>query len=271
MIHRHIHKAFKHTFIPHKENDFRPHFLREHVVLSIVIASILALLLSVTSYLVIRKTTFGTLVASSVLIDLTNETRRDLGLLPLLKNDQLQQSSFEKGVEMASLGYFAHASPDGSTPWKFFKSAQYSFIYAGENLALNFSTSKQVHEGWLNSPKHRDNIVDQKFREIGISVVPSLYQQKPVLFVVQHFGLPKSQLSLPEKAPVYSSLFERLIFSGSYYIELVYFFLIALIIMAIVLMIVIETEERHKKHILYGVLMLAIVILCTLINSELLQ
>lgn len=271
MIHRHIHTALKHTFIPHKENDFRPHFLREHVVLSIVIASILALLLSVTSYLVIRKTTFGTLVASSVLIDLTNETRRDLGLLPLLKNDQLQQSSFEKGLEMASLGYFAHASPDGSAPWKFFKNAQYPFTYAGENLALNFSTSKQVHEGWLNSPKHRDNIVDQKFREIGISVVPSLYQKKPVLFVVQHFGLPKSQLSLPEKSPVYSSVFERLIFSGSYYIELVYFFLIALIIMAILLMIIIEAEKRHKKHILYGVLMLIIVILCALINAELLQ
>jgi hypothetical protein len=271
MIHHHIHKAFKHTFIPHKENDFRPHFLREHVVLSIVIASILALLLSVTSYLVIRKTAFGTLVASSVLIDFTNETRSELGLMPLLKNDQLQKSSLEKGLEMASLGYFAHASPDGSAPWKFFKSAQYPFTYAGENLALNFSTSKQVHKGWLDSPKHRDNIVDPKFREIGISVVPSLHLQKPVLFVVQHFGLPKDPVATFDETPVYSSLFERLIFSGSYYIEIVYFFLIALIIMAILLMIIIEMEERHKKHILYGALMLVIVILCALINAELLQ
>ncbi len=271
MIHRHIHKAFKHTFIPHKDNDYRPHFLREHVVLTIVIASILALILSVTSYLVIRKTTFGTLVASSVLIDFTNETRRDLGLPPLIKNDLLERSSFEKANEMARLGYFAHASPDGSAPWKFFKAVNYPYTYAGENLALNFATSKQVHEGWLNSPKHRDNIIDPKFKEIGISVVPSEYKEKPVLFVVQHFGLPQNALPESIENLKYSSILERLIFSSSYYIEMLYFLLIGIILMAIMLMIVIETEVRHKKHIIYGVLMLIIVILCTLINAELLS
>lgn len=270
MIHRHIHRAFKHAFVPHKGNDFRPHFLREHVVLTIVIVSILALLVSVTSYLVIRKTAFGSLVASSVLIDFTNETRKELGLSPLVRNNLLQESSLEKGQEMARLGYFAHASPDGSAPWKFFKAVSYSYKYAGENLALNFATSKQVHEGWLNSPKHRDNIVDSKFQEIGISVIPSTYKEKPVLFVVQHFGLPQNQLSQVKEPSLYSSFFERVLFSGSYYIEMLYFFLIGIILMAIILMIIIEVEERHKKHILYGILMLMIVILCTLINAELL-
>jgi hypothetical protein len=270
MIHRHIHKAFKHTFIPHKDNDYKPHFLREHVVLSIVIASILFLLLSVTSYLVIRKTTYGTLVASSVLIDLTNTTREELGLNPLVKNELLQQSSLEKGREMASLFYFAHDSPDGSAPWKFFKGAKYAYSYAGENLALNFSTSEQVHTGWLNSPKHRDNIIDPQFQEIGISVIPSLYQEKPVLFVVQHFGVPVPKLSAIEEHKEYSTFFEKSIFNSSYYIEMFYFFLIGLILMAILLMIIIEAEERHTKHIIYGILMLIIVIICTLINAELL-
>lgn len=270
MIHHHIHKAFKHAFVPHEGNDYRPHFLREHVVLTVVIVSILSLLLSVTSYLIIRKTAFGTLVASSVLIDFTNDTRQELDLPFLVRNELLQNSSLQKAKDMANLAYFAHESPDGSAPWKFFKMAHYGYSYAGENLALNFPTSKRVHEGWLNSPKHRDNIVDPKFQEIGISVLSSLYQGKPVLFVVQHFGLPKEEAFVPKEAPTYSSFVERTIFSGSYYIEMVYFLLIGVILMAIILMIVIEVEQRHKKHIVYGILMLIIVILCALINAELL-
>ncbi len=271
MIHHHIHKAFKHAFIPHEGNDYRPKFLREHTVLTIVILSILFLLISVTSYLVIRKTAYGTLVASSVLIDYTNDTRKEYSLPPLYKNDLLQNSSMAKAEDMANAGYFAHDSPDGSTPWKFFKIAGYVYSYAGENLALNFPTSRSVHEGWLNSPKHRDNIIDPKFQEIGISVLSSIYHDKPVLLVVQHFGLPKESTQLTTTNPSYSSFFEKILFSGSYYIELSYFLLIGIIIMAILLMIVIEVEKHHKKHIIYGVLMLAIVVLCALINAELLQ
>jgi Cysteine-rich secretory protein family len=271
MIHKHIHKTFKQVFIPHEGNDYRPHFLREHIVLTIVIMSILSLLLSVTSYLVIRKTTYGTLVASAVLIDFTNDTRHELNLPLLVKNELLQLSSLEKAEDMAKFSYFAHNSPDGSTPWKFFKLAKYDYGYAGENLALNFPTSRSVYEGWLNSPKHKDNIVDPKFEEVGISVVSSLYQNKPVLFVVQHFGLPKNKITTPTEIPRYASFFEQLIFSSSYYLEMGYFLLIGITLMAIILMIVIEVEKRHKKHIVYGVLMLLIIILCSLINSELLS
>lgn len=271
MIHRHIHKALKHTFIPHEGNDYRPHFFREHVVLSIVIISILSLLLSVTSYLIIRKTAYGTLVASSVLIDFTNRTREGVGLSPLIRNDLLQESSHLKAEEMSSLHYFAHESPDGGGPWKFFKQAHYPFVYAGENLALNFNTSKQVHEGWLASKKHKDNIVDNKFKEIGISVLPAQYEGRSILFVVQHFGLPKDTSLLSQEKPVYSSFFERLLFSGSSYVETFYFFLIGLVLMATVLLIIIETEKKHMKHIVYGVLMLAALIILTLINAELLS
>ena len=91
-----------------------------------------------------------------------------------------------------------------------------------------------------------------------------------MLFVVHHFGLPKEEAFVPKEAPTYSSFVERTIFSGSYYIEMVYFLLIGVILMAIILMIVIEVEQRHKKHIVYGILMLIIVILCALINAELL-
>lgn len=270
MIHRHIHKAFKHAFVPHEGNDFRPHFLREHTVLTIVIISILFLLLSATSYLVLRKTVYGTLVVSSVLIDFTNQTRQELGLPPLYRNSNLDKSSLLKAKEMDTLAYFSHESPDGTAPWKFFRAANYEYAYAGENLALNFPTSKKVHDGWLNSPKHRDNIVDPRYKEIGISVISSVYAEKPVLFVVQHFGLPKEILNRTEKVASYSSLPEKILFSGSRYIELFYFFLIAIICMALLLMIIIEVEERHKKHILYGFLMLILVIICSLTNAQLL-
>ena len=44
-----------------------------------------------------------------------------------------------KADDMATKGYFAHTSPDGKNSWYWFKQAGYTFTYAGENLALDFS------------------------------------------------------------------------------------------------------------------------------------
>lgn len=74
---------FRHLFIPHKENDYKPHFFREHIVLSITIGSVLLLIISYTSYTVIRTTAFGSRVISSVLVELTNRTRIEHGVPPL--------------------------------------------------------------------------------------------------------------------------------------------------------------------------------------------
>jgi hypothetical protein len=64
----------------------------------------------------------------------------------------------------------------------------YQFTYAGENLAVNFTDSADVTNAWMASPLHKANILSPDFKEIGISMHDTVYQDKNTIFVVQMFG-----------------------------------------------------------------------------------
>jgi hypothetical protein len=89
---------------------------------------------------------------------------------------------------MLKNGYFAHNSPSGITPWKWFDDVDYAYVYAGENLAIDFNTGEGVHEAWMNSPGHRQNILNPHYRDIGIAVVSGAFQDRTTTIVIQHFG-----------------------------------------------------------------------------------
>ena len=129
-------------------------------------------------------------VVTSNLISLTNEDRSDNGLGTLTVNPQLTAAAQAKADDMAAKGYFAHVSPDGRTSWTWFKEAGYSFSYAGENLAVDFTDSSNVNQAWLNSPTHRANIMNSHFSEIGIATAEGEYEGHKTIFVVQMFGTP---------------------------------------------------------------------------------
>jgi hypothetical protein len=200
-VHKKIHHHLKHVFIPHEHNDYKPHFFRE-VSVGILIATSLALFsLSAGSAYVAKATEFGKRVIVSVLIDLTNKNRVDAGLTTLKHSSLLDDSSLLKARDMVENNYFAHESPTGVTPWHWFEKAGYSFVYAGENLAVNYFDSESVDKAWLNSPTHKANIVNPKFKEIGISARDGMYKGENTIYVVQMFGTPLSGVTeedLPE-------------------------------------------------------------------------
>lgn len=281
MIHRKIASFLKHTFIPHEGNEYKPHFFREHVILSILIGSVLLLLVSFTSYVVIRSTTFGSSVVSSVLIDLTNQTRTQNGLSPLANNQQLHSAALLKGEDMSERNYFSHFAPDGTTPWHWFAKAGYTFLFAGENLAINFRSSDEVTRAWMASPKHRENILDPRYEDIGIATIPAVSNDKKVLFVVQLFGKPEKHATSQPPVTTPDSLspsstfqpaafYEKSIFNASYYIHKLYMLLAGILIVALLMMIFIEIRKQHFFHILYGVLLIIVVIICSAINVLLL-
>jgi hypothetical protein len=129
-------------------------------------------------------------IIASVLVDLTNGDRSDSNLADLKVNPLLVRAAQAKADDMAANGYFAHTSPDGKDPWYWFKQANYNFSYAGENLAIDFSDSSDVETAWMNSPKHRANILNGHFTEIGIATAVGYYQGHKTTFVVQEFGAP---------------------------------------------------------------------------------
>ena len=129
-------------------------------------------------------------VISAVLMELANGDRAQNGLGQLTINPVLVEAAQAKANDMASRGYFAHTSPEGVDPWHWFEEAGYSFAYAGENLAMDFSDSSDVNTAWMNSPTHRGNILDPHFTEIGIATAQGMYQGRLTTFVVQEFGAP---------------------------------------------------------------------------------
>jgi len=183
-----LHSVLGHV-LPTKKNDYIPHILKDGAILGI-----LGVGLFISLFLEAKKATnnFGLLaeVYPAVIVTLTNENRKDSNLSPLVMSETLNRAAELKAMDMAKHGYFAHNSPSGITPWHWFGQVNYKFIYAGENLAVNFDESEDVQIAWLNSPTHKANIMNKNFTEIGVATAKGFYNGRETTFVVQMFGMP---------------------------------------------------------------------------------
>lgn len=125
-----------------------------------------------------------------IMVNLTNGSRREAGLSELILNTQLASAAEKKADDMFQLQYFEHNSPDGKTPWVFIKSAGYEYVYAGENLAMDFVSAEGVHKALMESSSHRENILNVNYSDVGISVKKGLFKGAETIMVVEMFGLP---------------------------------------------------------------------------------
>lgn len=190
---------FKKFFIPHLGNDHRPHILRADVIRNIIL---IIVILELSTFLIpallqINRTGGMAAVLSSVLSDLTNVERKDQNLKTLTVNESLNKAAEMKAKDMATKGYFAHVSPEGKTPWYWIEKAGYQYQYAGENLAINFTDSKDVTNAWMASPTHKANIVKGKYTEIGTGVAVGMYQGRQTIFVAQVYANPLPKILTP--------------------------------------------------------------------------
>lgn len=187
----HMKQWLKTLFIPHSENNQHPHFWKDKSI-AILLAIILIVELATISqsFLLFKKDSFLAAVLPAVLVAFTNQERVANAATPLQENELLTKAAELKAKDMASRGYFSHNTPEGLLPWHWLTNVGYRYSYAGENLAVNFTDSKDVIDAWMRSPTHRDNIVKSAYTEIGIAMAEGIYQDKPAIFVVQFFGKP---------------------------------------------------------------------------------
>lgn len=184
-------RFLKDHFIPHEGNDYRPHFLRVKIA-----TGMLALILIIEGLyigetrIILPKSDYLAAIFATVLVDQTNAVRAAEALGTLTPSPVLAEVARMKAEDMAAKGYFSHNTPDGKTPWYWFRLAGYQYVAAGENLAVNFTDSKDVTDAWMNSPSHRANIENGKYTEIGIATAQGVYKGREAIFVVQVFGLP---------------------------------------------------------------------------------
>ncbi len=121
-------------------------------------------------------------------VELLNNFREEEGLPPLIANEKLAKAAMDKAKDMLENEYWDHKSPSGDTAWKFIRDEGYKFVVAGENLARGYEDVNKMNEALINSASHKENIVNPKYRDIGIAVVDGVMDGKEVTLVVQMFG-----------------------------------------------------------------------------------
>ena len=309
-------KYLKHFFISGKHNSHKPHIFRNFFLLSFLFVGAFFLGVSYGSNFFFNKTVLGANIASNILVDLTNNDRVANSLTPLRINEKLNLASRLKNEDMVKNNYFAHNSPQGLTPWYFMQLAGYNFLYAGENLAINFTEAKDVENAWMKSPLHRENLLSDKFQEIGINVSNTNDKSNERIQIVQMFGTPAVEdLTPTETAPAslreikvkiiqenkntstvknesptilepatttiptvptiagretYSTLGERLFFESPKYVQIIFYFLIIMLALSLLGLTLVEFKRHHYKHIFYGISLIIVLFIFTILNSTIL-
>lgn len=298
-------KRLRNHFIPHEGNNYKPHFICERnlVGVALLVIAIFSLAFSIKS-LVTKNPNLLSAVITGVLIDITNSNRLSEKLKPLVFSSILTSAAQLKANDMAEKSYFAHTSPEGRSPWYWFAKGGYSFVYAGENLAVNFVDSEDVVHAWMNSKGHRANILNDKFSEIGIALAPGVYNGRETIYVVQLFGKPapeprKLKLialaaenvevlaedkmfiavknsdiaavagaeSANTELVAQSSLVDKAITSPKMAIKAIYMLIGGIVLLALVLFVWMKPKSLHTKNVVYTLLLLALITLCFYLSS----
>jgi uncharacterized protein YkwD len=108
---------------------------------------------------------------------LMNAERVAVGLGRLRSVPALDRIAGSYARQMVRQRFFDHTSPGGSTMMSRLRSTSYLHDVvswsAGENLAWGsgtLATPRATVRAWMQSPDHRENLLDPHFRDVGIGV-----------------------------------------------------------------------------------------------------
>lgn len=104
------------------------------------------------------------------MLDLLNGERTKRGLRPLQWDPALLPVARAHSQDMFVRGYFSHYTPEGKDPFDRMKAAGIKYYTAGENLALG-PTLSICHDGLMNSPGHRANILNPSYGRVAIGIL----------------------------------------------------------------------------------------------------
>ncbi len=109
--------------------------------------------------------------SETVMLQLVNKERTSRGMPALTLNTKLRDLARSYGKIMFENGFFSHTSAvDGSTPADRANKAGIRYYVIGENLAYAPDVYL-AHQGLMNSPGHRANILNTEYHKIGIGVI----------------------------------------------------------------------------------------------------
>jgi uncharacterized protein YkwD len=110
------------------------------------------------------------LVADVVAI--ANAERAERGLSELVEHPLLDLVAQIYARVLAEGACFGHECGEEPNLAERVDAVGYRWQRLGENIAAGQPTSAEVVHDWMDSPRHRANLLDPSFREIGVAVVP---------------------------------------------------------------------------------------------------
>jgi len=186
----------KDFLLPDHQNDHRASLLKPQVLSFITLIFVgYQVALNFFTLSGVKVLGYAANISPERIIELTNQRRAAQGLGPVKENALLSEAARRKAGDMFAFNYWAHVSPSGRDPWTFFKEVGYHYVFAGENLARDFKDPESVVQAWMNSPSHRDNLLNNKYQEIGVAVVDGSLQGMETTLVVQLFGSQSRQVA----------------------------------------------------------------------------
>ncbi|MFA6043272.1 MAG: CAP domain-containing protein [Patescibacteria group bacterium] len=188
-----VHHA-KHWFIPHAGNNHQPHALRPralrfyaYLILAAKISSVVFLFAAYPN-----QAEYSAYTASTIL-SLSNQSRQEKKIGTLTFNPKLAEAATRKAKDMLARNYFAHTTPDGKRFWTWIDNTGYNYSVAGENLAIDFTSPESAHAALMASPSHRENILNTRYKEVGIAVVTGEMDGVETTVLVEMFGTQVAQ------------------------------------------------------------------------------
>lgn len=124
-------------------------------------------------------------VEEESLLKLINQARQQAGIGPLSWDAGVLKTARLKARDMVDKNYFSHQSPTYGSPFDMMRQFGVTFKSAGENIAGN-QTFENAFNAWMNSPGHKQNILNSSFNYNGIGIADSPVYGK--VFVQQFIG-----------------------------------------------------------------------------------
>ena len=123
-----------------------------------------------------------------------NAIRMNNGVSKLERDEKLELAAQRHAEDMIERNYLSHYSPEGVSVFERLKEVGYNYYVAGENIfeaeRLQYldpmNMSKVVVNGWMESKKHRENLLHPAYEEIGVGVAYD--EERKRLVVVADFG-----------------------------------------------------------------------------------
>lgn len=118
------------------------------------------------------------------MVDLVNRERTSNGLSALRVDTTLTEMARAHSLDMIQRRYFSHYTPEGGSVADRANAAGLAWNKVGENLALAPDLAS-AHDGLMQSPGHRENILSPGYTRIGIGI----YREEGLgLVITQNFA-----------------------------------------------------------------------------------